>query len=425
MHQPTISCPSCKTEIRITETLAAPLLAETRRQFEITLQAKDTTMREREDALEAERQSLADARGAIEAEVAAKVAAQAKKIAEAEAQRAVAAVAEQLDATASQLREAQALLHERGVKLAEAQTAQAETLRLQRELADARRELELTVERKVTEGLEQVRQKARADAEQELRMKVSEREEQIAAMQRQIEELKRRAEQGSQQLQGEVSELDLEASLTKRFPLDAVSAIGKGQLGADIAQKVIAPSGQLCGTILWECKRTKNWSGDWLPKLRADQRVAGAEIAVLVSDARKEVETFSLVDGIWVTDPQYAVPLAIALRQGLLEVANVRQARAGQLTKMEMVYEYLTGPKFRHRVEAIVERISDMHADLERERKAMTKLWAKRDMQIQAVIEATVGMHGDLQGIAGRAIPEIEGLSLPLLADDAFSTAAE
>lgn len=119
------------------------------------------------------------------------------------------------------------------------------------------------------------------------------------------------------------------------------------------------------------------------------------------------------------------MPLAIALRQGLVDVANVRQARAGQLTKMEMVYEYLTGPKFRHRVEAIVERISDMHADLDRERKAMTKLWAKRDMQIQAVIEATVGMHGDLQGIAGRAIPEIEGLSLPLLEDDLLRSAAE
>jgi len=425
MHQPTISCPSCKTEIRITETLAAPLLAETNRRFEAALQAKDATMRERETAVAAERQSLADARTAVAAEVATKVAAEAKKIAEVEAQRAAAAVADQLDATARQLGEAQALLHERGVKLAEAQAAQAEALKLQRALADARRELDLTIERRVTESLEQVRQKARADAEQELRMKVSEREEQIAAMQRQIEDLKRRAEQGSQQLQGEVSELDLEETLTRRFPLDAVSAVGKGQLGADVVQKVIAPSGQLCGTILWECKRTRNWSGDWLPKLRADQRVAGAEIAVLVSDARREVETFGLVDGIWVTDPRYAVPLALALRQGLLDVANVRQARAGQLTKMEMVYEYLTGPKFRHRVEAIVERMSDMQADLDRERKAMTKLWAKRDMQIQGVIEATVGMHGDLQGIAGRAIPEIDGLTLPLIESERFSTAAE
>lgn len=230
MHQPTISCPSCKTEIRITETLAAPLLAETRRQFEVTLQAKDSAMQAREAALAAERQSLADARTALEVELAARVAAESEKIAKVESQRAKAAMAEQLDATASQLREAQAQLHERGLKLAEAQAAQAEALRLQRELADARRELDLTVERKVTEGLEQVRQKARADAEQELRMKVSEREEQIAAMQRQIEDLKRRAEQGSQQLQGEVSELDLEAALTKRFPLDAVSAVGKVSL---------------------------------------------------------------------------------------------------------------------------------------------------------------------------------------------------
>jgi hypothetical protein len=129
----------------------------------------------------------------------------------------------------------------------------------------------------------------------------------------------------------------------------------------------------------------------------------------------KGVENFGHVDGVWITDPRCAMPLVIALRQTLIEVANSRQAQDGQETKMELVYRYLTGAKFRHRVEAIVEKFSDMRADLDRERKAMTRLWAKREAQIQDVIESTVGMYGDLQGIAGREFQEIEGLELPLL----------
>ena len=177
--------------------------------------------------------------------------------------------------------------------------------------------------------------------------------------------------------------------------------------------------GQACGSILWESKRTKNWSDGWLPKLRGDQRTAKAEISILVTEALpKDVETFGLVDGVWVSAPRFAVPLAIALRQSLIDVANTKQAQEGQQTKMELVYEYLTGPRFRHRVEAIVEKFSDMQADLDRERKTMTRLWAKREAQIQGVIESTVGMYGDLQGIAGRALQEIEGLEVPLLESD-------
>ena len=167
---------------------------------------------------------------------------------------------------------------------------------------------------------------------------------------------------------------------------------------------------------MWESKRTKNWSDGWLAKLRGDQRAAKAEIAILISQAMpKGIESFGQIDGVWISAPKYAVPLVIALRQTLIEVANSKQSQEGQQTKMELVYEYLTGPRFRHRVEAIVEKFSDMQADLDREKKAMTRLWAKRESQIQGVIESTVGMYGDLQGIAGRALQEIEGLEVPLL----------
>ena len=289
-------------------------------------------------------------------------------------------------------------------------------MRKQRELDDARRELDLTIEKSVQESLAEIRQKARVEAEESLRLKVAEKEQQISSMQRQIEELKRKAEQGSQQLQGEVLELELESALRAHFPHDAIEPVGKGEFGGDVVQRVITPVGQACGALLWETKRTKNWTDGWLAKLRTDQRAAGAELAILVSTALpKGVDTFGYVDGIWVTDFRFVLPLAVALRQSLIEIGAVRQAHEGQNTKMELVYQYLTGPKFRHRVEAIVEKFSEMQADLDRERKAMTRLWAKREAQIHGVIESTVGMYGDLQGIAGKALQEIEGLDLPLL----------
>jgi hypothetical protein len=129
----------------------------------------------------------------------------------------------------------------------------------------------------------------------------------------------------------------------------------------------------------------------------------------------KGVEAFDFIDGVWVTESRCAIPVAIALRQSLVELATARQAGEGQKTKMELVYQYLTGPRFRHRVEAIVEKFEDMQSDLDKERKTMTRLWAKREEQIKGVIETTVGMYGDLQGIAGRTMQEIEGLETRLL----------
>lgn len=209
---------------------------------------------------------------------------------------------------------------------------------------------------------------------------------------------------------------DAATALRVHFPHDSIEPIGKGECGGDALQRVVTPLGQACGSLLWEGKRTKNFSDGWLAKLRADQRAAGADLAVLVSTALpKGVETFACVDGVWVTDFRYAVPLAVALRQSLIEIAALRKAHEGQESKMELVYQYLTSPKFRHRVEAIVEKISEMQTDLDRERKTMTRLWAKREIQIQCVARSTVGIYGDLQGIAGKALLEIEGLELPLL----------
>ncbi|MBI4693495.1 MAG: DUF2130 domain-containing protein [Gammaproteobacteria bacterium] len=419
MNEPTLVCPQCQAEIKLTESLAAPLIAATRREYEQRLGARNAEIATRERELADREQAVAAANERLAEQVRAEVDAAKARIAGEEAAKAKRAAAAEIEAKARAVVELEGVLKERDEKLAEAQRAQAGVLRQKRELDDQKRELELTVEQRVAAGLETARTKARQEAEDALRLKVAEKEQTITAMQRQIEELKRKAEQGSQQLQGEVQELELEALLGAKFPRDTLLPVPKGEFGGDVVQRVIGPLGQACGAILWESKRTKNWSDGWLVKLREDQRTAKAELCALVSQVLpKGVETFECVDGVWVLHPRALLPVATALRQTLVEVAMARQAGEGQQTKTEMVYQYLTGPRFKHRVEAIVEAFNSMREDLDRERKAIMKQWAKREEQIERVMQATVGMYGDLQGIAGRSLQEIEGLALPALEDD-------
>jgi hypothetical protein len=421
MTEPTITCPNCNTEIKLNESLAAPLIAATRKQFEQQLAQKDNDIAKREQVMRDKEKQLVEDKRKLDDQVADQVAAQlkaerARVIAE-ESKKAKLASAAELENKARELTELQEVLNANNAKLAEAQKAQADLIKKQRALDDEKRELELTVEKRVQDGLIEVRTHAKKEAEDEQKLKVMEKEQTIAAMQKQIEDLKRRAEQGSQQLQGEVQELELENLLRTKFPFDAIEPVPKGEFGGDVLHRVRTPGGQATGTILWEFKRTKNWSDGWLVKLRDDQRTAKAEIAVIVSQILpKGVDTFGLVEGVWVTHPRAALPVAMILRQSLLELASVRQSSEGQQTKTEMVYQYLTGPRFKQRVEAIVEAFSTMQEDLAAEKKAIQRQWAKREIQIDKVMQSTVGMYGDLQGIAGKSLQEIEGLSLQALA---------
>ena len=418
MAEPTIICPQCKTEIKLTESLAAPLLESVKRDYEQRLSQKDADMTQREQALADRTQALEKAKANLDQQVAQKLQQERVRIGAEEQQKARLAFGNDLDQKTKEIYGLQEILKQNNAKLADAQKAQAELIRKQRELDDAKRELDLTIEKRVQADLSSERDKAKKEAEEELKLKVMEKDQTITAMQRQIEDLKRRAEQGSQQLQGEVQEMELEALLAAKFPRDTIQPVPKGEFGGDVLQRVIGPLNQSCGTILWECKRTKNWSDGWLPKLREDQRTAKAEIAVIVSQALpKDVETFGFIDGVWIADPKVALPVALSLRQTLIEVASARQAAEGQQTKMEMVYGYLTGPRFRQRIQAIVEAFSSMREDLDREKKAITRQWAKREEQIDRVMNATVGMYGDLQGIAGKTLQEIEGLEFQGMLD--------
>jgi hypothetical protein len=247
MTEPTISCPKCKTEIKLTESLAAPLIQATRREYERKIKQKEDEINEREAALRKDRIALSKAKESIDQQVATRLRAERQKIADEEQKKARRLLAADLEKQALELSDLRQMIQDREAKLAEAQKAQADTLRKQRELDDARRELDLTVEKRVQESLSAVRKEAKQEAEDGLKLQVRERDEQISSMQRQIDELKRKSEQGSQQLQGEVFELELESQLRNKFPADEIEPVPRGEFGGDLLHRVNGPSGQYSG----------------------------------------------------------------------------------------------------------------------------------------------------------------------------------
>lgn len=300
-------------------------------------------------------------------------------------------------------------------------TERAALARKARQVDSLARQLNLKIEKGVENALAPVRQQARAEAEASLSVIIRERELQLAGLRQQINDLKQRAEQGSQQLQGEAQERDLEEVLAQTFPLDRIEPIAKGKAGADIVQHVTSRSGGAVGTILWESKRTRRWSGRWLAKLAEDQRRAKADAAVIVSRTLpKELEGFALMSGIWVTRPTYVIPIATALRQFVLEVGRLRHSATVSQDTAAQLHRFITGAEFRRHVGRIIEQFAVMKNDLEREQAATARSWAKREAQILAAVESTAAICTQLEMTLGNRIVEhdtfpdfrmIEGLS--------------
>jgi Uncharacterized protein conserved in bacteria len=259
-----------------------------------------------------------------------------------------------------------------------------------------------------------IAEKVARESEENHKFKDAEKDKQLAEMRTQIEELKRKAEQGSQQTQGEVLELELEHLLKEDFPFDEILPVSKGVKGGDVIQIVKTQSGRVCGKILWETKRTKSWSDGWIQKVKDDQREAKADLSVIVSEVLpKGFHHFRQIDGVWVTDIPSALSLSLALRVALIQVTKAQDIQTGKEEKMEIVYNYLTGVEFRNRVQAIVESFVAMKKDLDAEKRAITAAWSKREKQIERVVLNIAGMHGDLEGIVGGSLPAVKMLELP------------
>jgi hypothetical protein len=387
MAEQSIVCPHCNKKILLSKALTGQIEEKLRKSFDAELKS-----REKEIEKDFKEQLATEKR-------------QAEKKAK-----------ESLTVELTSLRQQVA---EKDEAIEEARKHELDLRKQQRELEKKEKMLELDVARKVDEERQKVEEEVATRIAEDNRAKDLEKEKQLSDLRKQIEDLKRKAEQGSQQTQGEAVELELEDILRVNFPYDQIEPVGKGIKGADILQRVHTSTGQFCGTIIWESKNTKAWSDGWIEKLKDDQRTAKAEIAALATIVLpKDVSHFSCVEGVWVTDFSTVIGVASALRANLSQVAITKLASEGKSDKMEMLYGYLSGTEFKQRVEAIVESFVTMKDDLEREKRAMESTWAKRDKQIHKVIQNVSGMYGDMQGIIGASLPKIDYLELPSPEDD-------
>ncbi len=399
MSEQTIKCPHCNKDIRLTEALFHQVedrvkkgLAEEAAEQEKKLSAREKDIAEREMGLKAAlEERLNIARAEIES--------QAGKEARAEIEK--------------ELKDLKERDLEKTKRIEEAERSELELRKKSRELEKEKAQMDLEVARKIDAERDKVKKETLEIFSEEHRLKDLENSKQMNDMKKTIEELRRKSEQGSMQTQGEVGELDIEGLLKRRFPTDDIAPVAKGIKGADILQRVYTRDGSLCGTLIWEIKNTKAWGGDWIEKLKADQRAVGAELAVLVSKTLpQEVESFKDVSGVWVTDFRAAESLAEILRYTLIELARVKASLVGKGEKMDLLYNYMSGPGFRQRIEGIVEAFSAMKSDLDTEKRAMTKIWSKREKQIERALTNSASMYGDMQGIIGAGLPEISSLEL-------------
>src|SRR5437764_10675055 len=310
--------------------------------------------------------------------------------------------------------ELQAKFEAQAKELKEARDNERALLRTKAELQEQAEKAQLEAERKLADEREKIRKAAQDQVLEEHRLKDAEKNKQLEDMRRQIEDLKRKAEQGSQKLQGDAQEIELAKALRERFPRDKIESVKSGVRGADILQKVISDSGQLCGTILWESKRVRNWSDRWIDKLIEDKQAAKADVAVIVTDALPQhVQHMGGVRGVLLTTFSLAACLAETLRVNMALLGQTRLALSGQDDQKSRVFQYFTSPQFHERMATIGDQFQQMQGDLTREKAAMNRTWAKGEKQIETIVTRTAKFTGELQAIYGPALPQLPQFALP------------
>lgn len=354
----------------------------------------------------------------IDIEVSAVLAAQVElqlqnRLAEEKTQLAKHAEAKAHQMLALELADLQTQLAQANNKLGAAQQAELQLRQERRRLEQQQRELELTVTRTLDQERQKIREETTREADEAHRLQEADKDKLVTDLRRQIDDLKRKSEQGVPQAQGEILELHLEDLLRRHFPMDTIEPVPTSYHGGDVLQHVHDSTGQRCGTILWEAKRTRSWNDGWLPKLRDDQRAAKAHLAVLATvEMPKGLSTLGCIDGIWVTSRTCLVGLATALRAGLVEVARTQRFLEGKQTKVELLYSYFSGREFCQRIEGIVEAFMTMKDDLESEKRSLHRIWAKREKQLKRAAVNTAGLYGDLEGLLGTTLPQVANLEL-------------
>jgi len=407
----TVACPHCGGEFMLQDAIAHQLIERYESEYETMLEGERRQLRETlvADADRAASRRFGEQIARLQEQLAQGAADQARIRAqlEASAQRAVE------EARRDSAERAQALQNELMLKERKLAAYRETELALRTEkaaLEEQQRELTLEVQRKVDAESQRIKA-AEAEA---YRLREAEWRKKIDDAQKANEDLKRKLEQGSQQLQGEVLELEIEGLLAMAFPYDAIEPVKKGARGADVIQTVRLRSGTACGRIVWESKRAENWSNAWVAKLKDDQQSAGGELAVLVSTAFPAGIDQPMVmhEGVWLVRPDLVKALAEALRTVLIESQRQKAIAAGKGESMEALYSYITSAQFAQKVRAVVDAYQQMRDDLEKEKSAMLRLWKKREAQLERITTNMLGMCGELQGVSQQALPQLEDIGL-------------
>lgn len=415
----TINCPKCNESIPLDETLAGPMIAQVRAEAsELVSRTKREAdekihaLAAREAAYEAKGKELADREASITSAVNQAMAAERLIIAQTERDNIRKELAPEIEAEKRKTAEL-------AIQLETSQKAELE-LRLQRdELEQRTKTLDLEVARKVDDQRKGIQEQASKDADEKARLPILELEKTISDMQSKLEEAQRKATQGSQQMQGEVLELDFESALRQFFPQDTVEPVKTGARGGDVLQRILGEMGRSVGTIFWETKRAQSWGGDWASKAKQDATEAKAEVAIMVSEVLpKGVHDFGPYEGIWVTRQAHAIVLGIALRQGIITTADARQGAEGKESKMERLYAYMIGNEFRAILEGIALPFRELHDELLAEKRTTQSRWRRQERRIERVLSSVAGLQGDLKGIAGSEMPELPGFAAVVEADE-------
>jgi hypothetical protein len=411
----TIKCPRCEHEFRLDEGLARQTIEKYGREFDDEMRRRADEFRER---ISEEEQRRAQSETQVEIERLNKLANQrAGDVARLEADLKKAREAGEKHAE-ERLGEEQARLKqeltEKDEKLKEYRDQELHLRNEKRKLEEAQQEFDIQLGRRVDEEKAKLEERIRGTEADRFRLIELDYKKKIDDAQQANEDLRRKLEQGSGQLHGEVLELELERELSLAFPFDRIEPVKKGARGADVLQGVRARTGQEVGTILWESKRAETFSNSWIQKLKDDQRATAAGIAVLVTTSMPKAtnEPFLFQDGVWVVTVPAVRSVAEVLRVVLLESARQRAVSDAREEKKGAVFEYLCSVAFSQKIRASVEAAIAIKSELESERNAMARIWKKREQQAERIVQSIMALCGDLQGIAQESLPELAGIGL-------------
>jgi hypothetical protein len=402
-----IICPNCKHAFEPTDSMRAELETELRGKMVEWQKQKDEDFKKREQALQ---QALSQKDVDLN-----------KRLLE-ERQQLEQTMRKTMSADfENQIKLLQQNLGEQEEKLKTARQKELEALQKEQALKDKEAELELRLNRQLLEErakLKELVMKEEAERnllkEQEFLLRNKELEKQIEDQKKLVDEMKRKAEQGSMQLQGEVAEILLENMLREAFPYDVVSEVGKGVRGADCIQLVRNQFGQDCGSIIFESKRTKEFHQDWIEKVKKDMRANNADVAVIVTQVLpRDLDRFGEKDGVYICTFAEVKSLVMVLRNSLLKVFAVAKSQENRGEKMQMLYGYLTGNEFSEQWKAIREGFMSMKMSIQKERDAMEKLWKAREKQLEKVLLNAAHIKGSIEGISGS-----DGVDLSLEDED-------